>query len=208
MNATDSGAELFDGMASAIDATGLRTIAFTSSLLGEGVSTIAIGAALSLAAMRQEEVLVIDANWIQPSLTSDAGLETAPGLADYFGRKHQLGEVVRKCAPARPAFVPVGDRTAARPTLSSISRLLTHDGASYRTIIVDLPPLLSGEAFVLPWVSVVDQLFLVLREGATPLPAVRQALSKVVGGTTPQIVLNRGFATSADFAPPLRAVRA
>jgi polysaccharide biosynthesis transport protein len=208
MNATDSLAQLFDGMASAIDATGVRTIAFTSTLLGEGVSTIAIGAALSLAALRQEAVLLVDANWIQPSLTIDAGLEAAPGLGDYLGRREPLEAVVRPAAPSRPTFLPIGDRTAARPTLSAISSLVTRDAASYRTVVVDLPPLLAGESFVLPWVSLLDQLFVVLRESATPLPAVRQALAKVVGTTTPQIVLNRGVATSPDIAASFRAVRA
>src|SRR5207237_252926 len=36
----------FDGLASRVDATGFRSVAFTSALAGEGVSTIALGTAL------------------------------------------------------------------------------------------------------------------------------------------------------------------
>ncbi|MGH2490348.1 MAG: hypothetical protein ACRDF9_02465, partial [Candidatus Limnocylindria bacterium] len=79
MTITDQVTRTFDGLASRIDATGLRSVGFTSALLGEGVSTIALGTALALAAQRHDTLLLIDANWIQPSLSADADLESAPG---------------------------------------------------------------------------------------------------------------------------------
>jgi protein-tyrosine kinase len=184
----------FDALASRLDVLGFRSVGFTSALLGEGVSTIALGTSLSLAALRQDTVLLVDANWIQPSLTRDAGLEGAPGLADYLGDKSDLAAAVRPPSEAGVAFLPIGDRTAARPTLRSLSALLAKEVAGYRTVVVDLPPILAGEPFVLPWASLVDRLFLVLREASTPLPAVREALDKIGLGTPPDIVLNRGVA--------------
>ena len=45
MSAGDPITRMFDGLASRIDAAGYRTVGFTSALLGEGVSTIALGTA-------------------------------------------------------------------------------------------------------------------------------------------------------------------
>jgi len=197
----------FDGLASRVDATGFRSVGFTSALQGEGVSTTALGTALSLAALRQEDVLLIDANWIEPSLTRDARAESAAGLADYLANKSDLASVIRPASRSRLAFMPVGDRASARPTLRSLSALLAGDAVADRTIIVDLPPILAGEPFVLPWAALLDQLFVVLREAATPLPVVRQALARIGLATTPQIVLNRTVAPSADIAAAFAAAR-
>jgi Mrp family chromosome partitioning ATPase len=201
---SDAETRTFDGLASRIDAAGIRHLGFTSALLGEGVSTIALGTALSLAAARDDPVLLVDANWLQPSLTLDARLGSAPGLADYLARKADLRHVIRPASAARPAFLPVGDRAAARPTLRTLSQLLSDQVAAYKTVVVDLPPILAGEAFVLPWAALLDQLFVVLREAATPVSVLRRALSKVEPATA-RIVLNRGSEQVAEVDARLGA---
>jgi Mrp family chromosome partitioning ATPase len=194
----------FDGLASRIDATGARRVGFTSTLLGEGVSTIAVGTALALAAMRAERVLLIDANWLQPSLSADAGLERAPGLADHLAGHVRLVDVVRQSARDRLAFVPIGNRTVARPSLRSLAVLLASQVDDYQTVVIDLPPVLAGETYVVPWTSLLDRVFVVLREAATPLSHVRMALEKIDLGT-PQIVLNRTAHAGAELPTRLLA---
>ena len=194
----------FDGIASRIDATGARSVGFTSTLAGEGTSTIALGTALALAELRQEKVLLVDANWIHPSLTSDARRESAPGLADYLARKADLITAVRSAERSRLDFLPVGDRDAARPTLRGLASLLANDVTHFQTVLIDLPPVLTGEMYVLPWATLLDHLFVVLREAATPLPLVRQALGKI-GLATPEIILNRTAAATPELATSLVA---
>jgi Mrp family chromosome partitioning ATPase len=198
--ATDPLTRTFDGLAIRIDAMDVRCVGFTSALLGEGVSTIALGTALSLAALRQDTVLLVDANWIDRSLTCDAGLQSAPGLADYLGRKGALSELIQNDPGSGIAFLPAGDGSSARPTLRTVSSFLATDVASFQTVVVDLPPVLAGELFVLPWATMLDQLFVVLRESATPLPVVREALKKIALVAQPRIVLNRTAAPSPDVA--------
>jgi len=192
----------FDGLASRTDALGARSVGFTGAIHGEGVSTIAIGTALALGALRHEDVLLVDANWVRPSLTADADLESAPGLADYLAKRAALTEVVRPAGSSHLAFLPVGDRAAARPTLRALGAFLANDVAAFQTVLIDLPPVLAGEAFVAPWVTLLDHVFVVLREAATPLPVVRQALDKL-GLATPEIVLNRGPVVSSEIATGL-----
>jgi Mrp family chromosome partitioning ATPase len=197
----------FDGLASRVDATGFRSLGFTSTLAGEGVSTIALGTALSLVELRNEAVLLVDANWIQPSLTEDAHLVSAPGLADCLAGATNVASAIRSGSGSRPAFLPIGDRTAARPTLRSLASLLTGDLAVYATVIVDLPPMLAGESFVRPWAALLDQVLVVLREASTPLPQVREALGKLGNATNAQLVLNRTMPPRGKAAPAFLAVR-
>lgn len=200
-------ARVFDGLASRVDALGFRSVAFTSALRGEGVSTIALGTALSLAELRQEPVLLVDANWLQPSLSADAHRESSPGLADHLAAKSDLAAAIVRPPGARLSFLPIGDRSAARPTLRGLAAFLAVEAAAFRTVVIDLPPVLAGESFVLPWAALVDQLFVVLREAATPLPLVRQALGRIGLSTSARIVLNRANASYGDVSVKLEVVR-
>jgi Mrp family chromosome partitioning ATPase len=191
----------FDEVASRINAMGVRTVAFTSAVAGEGVSTVALGTALALAELRAEAVLLVDANWLRPSLTIDASLESAPGLADHLAQRATLASVVRPSGEARVAFLPIGDRAAAKPTLQAVSSLLATEATSFRTIVVDLSPVLVSEPFVAPWASSLDALFVVVREGLTELPLALQALSAIGRRTAPHIVMNRAIARSPHAAP-------
>jgi len=206
MTTTDP-ARVFDGLASRVDALGFRSVAFTSALLGEGVTTIALGTAMSLAELRQEPVLLVDANWLQPALSADARHESSPGLADHLAAKADLAGAIVPLSPAHLSFLPIGDRAAARPTLRSLAAFLAVEAAAFKTVVIDLPPVLAGESFVLPWAALVDQLFVVLRESATPLPLVRQTLSRIGLSASASIILNRATASYADVPVGLKVAR-
>lgn len=197
----------FDGLASRIDALGARSVGFTSALLGEGVSTVALGTALSLAELRGDEVLLVDGNWLQPSLSEDAGLDAAPGLADRLARSTELDAAIRRTPGSRIAFLPIGDRTSTRPALRALGSFVASETGSFETVVVDLPPILAGEPFVLPWAAVLDQICVVLREEATPLPVLRQALGRLHAVHAPCIVLNRAKPSSVDVPAKLLAAR-
>ena len=207
MSPAGSMTRAFDGLASRIDALGARSIGFTSALLGEGVSTVALGAALSLAELRGSDVLLVDGNWLQPSLSEDAGLQGAPGLADRLGRAAELDATIQRTPGSHVAFLPIGDRTRTRPALRALGSFVANETGSFETVVVDLPPILAGEAFVLPWATVHDQVCVVLREDATPLPLLRQALERLHATNAPCIVLNRTKASAVDVPATLMAAR-
>jgi succinoglycan biosynthesis transport protein ExoP len=197
----------FDGLASRIDALGVRSVGFTSALVGEGVSTVALGAALSLAELRGDDVLLVDGTWLQPSLSEDAGLQSAPGLADRLANAAELDTTIQRTPGSRIAFMPIGDRTRTRPALRALGSFVANETGSFETVVVDLPPILAGESFVLPWAAVLDQICVVLREEATPLPLLRQALGRLHATNAPCIVLNRTKTSSVDVPANLIAVR-
>jgi len=195
----------FDGLATRIDTLGVRSLGFTSALRGEGVSTIALGTALGLCDLRNDAVLLVDANWLEPSLTNDAGLSGEPGLAEHLAHHAKLEPLIRRPQTSRIAFLPIGDRTRARPTLRALGSFLATETASFETVIVDLPPILAGERFVLPWAAVLDEICIVLREEATPLPLVRQAVDTLPVANAPYVILNRAKASSVDVPAKLVA---
>jgi polysaccharide biosynthesis transport protein len=197
----------FEGLANRLAVTGLRSVGFTSALPGEGVSTIALGTALSLASAEEETVLLVDSNWMQPALTEDARMESAAGLASYLTGRVDLSSAVHPTARPFLSFLPVGDRAGARLTVRALAALLAKDALAFDRIVVDLPPVLAGEQFVHPWMSLLDGVFLVVKESATPLPLVRDALDRM-GPATPEIVLNRATRPSLVVARAPLAARA
>ncbi len=191
----------FDEVGRRVDVMGLRRVGFTSAASGEGVSTTALGTARALARVRGEAVLLVDANWLRPSLTADAGLESAPGLADYLARRASLASAVRPAGRGQVAFLPIGDRDAAEPDLPAVSSFLATDAASFQTIVVDLPHVPPGEAFVVPWASSLDGLFAVVRESVTQLALAHDTFSALELPKAPLYVVNRAATRSPDAEP-------
>ena len=171
---------LFDVLATRIRGTKLRTIGFTSTMFGEGASTVALGTCLSLASLERTPVLLVDANWLHPSLTHDA-IRDRPRLV----------------------FLPAGDLSGERPELDALASLLDEALARFGTIVVDLPPALAREPVVLPWAMSLQQLFIVVRSGVTPLALIRQVVEEV-GVTRPQVVLNRMPERTSEWASARR----
>jgi len=202
-----TGLTSFERLARRVEAFGFRTIGFTSTVFGEGASTTALGTASSLAALRNGDVLLVDANWMQPTLTSDAHLASVAGLADYFAKSADLASVTRPTSVPGLDFIPLGDRTAVTQSRHSLVSFLAADAVRYHSVVVDLPPVLEGEPFVLPWAAALKQIFVVLREGATPIALVQKALSRLEIATTPGIILNQTRENRADLAVDLAAAR-
>lgn len=192
---------LFDGLAARVRSAELRTIGFTGAVSGEGASTLALGTAVSLAGLDPGSVLLVDANWLRPSLTSDAGVASGPGLADVLRGDADLGQVVVPTGRPRLSFLAAGAVDGDRPPLGGLPSFLDRALAEFNAIVADLPPALAGESVVVPWAASLQQLFVVVRNGVTPLALVRRAVEEVAL-ERPQVVLNRMPGGSAGTASP------
>lgn len=180
----------FDGIARRVRSADLQTIGFTGAVFGEGASTLALGTSLALAALQDGPVVLIDANWKRPSLTSDAGASSAPGLAEVLGGSAALDEVLRPTGRARLSFLPAGKPDAQRPSVDALVSLLERVLERHSLVVADLPPALEKEPLVHEWASALEQLFIVVRSGVTPLALVRRAVDDTAL-EKPQLVLNR-----------------
>ena len=186
---------LFDSLATQIRAAELRSVGFAGAVFGDGASTLALGTSLSLAALGAGRVLLVDANSIRPSLTSDAGVASRPGLAEVLRGDADLGRVVVSTGRPHLAFLGAGAVHGERAPIGALTLFLEHAQSHFDTVVADLPPALASESVVMPWAASLQQLFVVVRSGVTPLAVVRRAVDEVALDRA-QVILNRTSARS------------
>lgn len=175
-----------------VDPSLRRTLAVTSAIRREGVSTVALGTALSFAAFDSTaSVLLIDANWIHASITEAAGRTTARGLADCLRDGHPLDRAVHATQRRGLYLLPAGESADETPPLGRLAAILETARRDFARIVVDLPPLMVVPSLVTPWADLADQTYLVVRRGATPVTLIRKAIAQLSSDRPPQIILNR-----------------
>ena len=172
-----------------------RTILVCSARPEDGKTFCAVNLALSLAAERDTEVLLVDADVAKPDVLNQLGIETSPGLLDALADSHIDVEtlVVRTDVP-HLSVLPAGTRTAmdtellaSARTRSVLARLLAANPR--RVIIFDSPPALAASpASVLA--MLVGQVMLVVRADRTPEAEVIEAADLLDGCEHIQLVLN------------------
>jgi Mrp family chromosome partitioning ATPase len=184
---------IFDGLAARAHAGNAqaRSFAITSTLHGEGSTTVALGMALSLAGYDQSAVLLVDANWLRPALSEEARRPEAAGLAEYLRGELTLSAAVFEAARPGLWLLPAGQLGTGLPPLGRLSTFLDEAAKRFGKIVVDLPPVLVAPGLVVPWTGVVDQSYLVMRHAVTPVHLIRRALVELGTDRAPQLVLNR-----------------
>ncbi len=184
---------------SAIEASAVpdkaRTILVCSARPNDGKTFCAINLALSIAAERDTEVLLVDADVAKPDVLRQLGLDDGPGLLDALADTSIDVEtlVIRTDVP-HLSILPAGDRTtmdtellASARTRAVLARLLAADPR--RIVIFDSPPALAASpAGVLA--MLVGQVMLVVRADHTPESEVRAAVNRLDSCEHIQLVLN------------------
>jgi len=181
------------------------TLAVTSSVSGEGVSTVSLGLALSLATSTTRKVALVDANLRNPALHSMLGLPVQPGLRETVeGNEHfewqtdpsevfgSLGLAALQSEVPNLWLVPSGE------PMSHPAQLTTSEGARsaivglkarFGYVVIDCPPVLSAvDASSL--CRLADGVVLVVRAGLTPRDDIMRARELLVGVPILGVVLN------------------
>ncbi len=178
-------------------------LAVTSAFSGEGVTTVAAGIALALAANTPKRVVIVDANLRQPALDQVMSVSAEPGLHELVAayrhpRRQGSDESQAYGIGAHPTslsnlwVIPAGSRT------SNPAQVLTSDAAKaqlellrsrFGYIILDCPPALSSaEAATL--CRIADGTALVVRAGITPREDVKRAQEVLQGAPVLGVILN------------------
>lgn len=184
------------------DAAKARTALVCSARPGDGKTFCAINLALSVAAERDTDVLLVDADFAKPDVCRRLGLpEDARGLLDALDDAglDPEGLVVRTDVPGL-SVLPAGTRTtadtellASARTRAVVARLLEADDK--RVILFDSPPALAASpASVLA--TLVGQVLLVVRADRTAEGEVRDAVGLLDGCERVELLLN-----AVSFAP-------
>jgi protein-tyrosine kinase len=173
-----------------------NVLGITSPKDGEGKTLTSINLAIALAAEPTLTVLLVDADLRAPHLHEEFGLESKEGLTEFLLDGRSIEDMLVCPGLGRLIVLPGGrgtDQSAevlTSPRMSALGKELKHRYAS-RVVIFDLPPVL-GQADVLAFTPQLDALLLVVEEGKTTEPELRQAM-QILKGSVPVLgtVLNK-----------------
>jgi capsular exopolysaccharide synthesis family protein len=160
-----------------------KTLVVTSSVPGEGKSTVAIN--LALAHAQTKRVLLIDADMRRPSIAKVLGLDnTHPGLSMLALGMEKLENCVYKIEGSTLDVLTAGSIPPNPLELLLSERfqeLLAGMSEKYDTIIIDSPPVqLVSDAVVLA--SMATGVVFVLKADATPFQLARLAIRNLQRG--------------------------
>ncbi len=161
----------------------------------EGKTFCALNLALSIAAEKDNEVLLVDADFAKPSILSSLGLEGNKGFMDALADPEVAVEdcIIHTDIPGF-TVLPAGDQTnndteyLASARTEQVLNQLTQNNPT-RIVIFDSPPALSASpASVLA--SYVGQVLMVVKADETTETALRDALSLMAACEHIQLLLN------------------
>jgi len=171
-----------------------KIIVVTSSVPGEGKTTIASNLALALGQM--EKVLLIDADMRRPSIAKEYGMDKGtPGLSELVARTSEAKESIHAFKELGIDVLPAGAVPPNPLDLLSSERfgmILKKLSETYDRIIIDSAPTQAvSDSLVLSQNA--DALVFVVRSDSTPTQVAKNALDRLYGANAPVIgvVLNR-----------------
>ncbi|MDQ3266333.1 MAG: CpsD/CapB family tyrosine-protein kinase [Myxococcota bacterium] len=172
---------------------GMKTIAITSSMPGEGKTLTSVNLALTAArANLDRRILLIDADLRRGQVAQALGIRSKPGLTELLAGEVEVRDVVRRFQSTRLAVIPAGE-TPEDPTqvLASarMKQFLARVRESFDEVYIDLPPTLpfADAAIASP---LVDGVLMVVRANVTPMRMVNQAIDQLNGAPVVGCVLN------------------
>ena len=171
-------------------------ILVTSSVPGEGKSFTAINLAISIAAERDKQVLLIDADVAKPSVSRILGIRKGPGLIEYLeGSGVKFSDIILRTEIDGLRIVPAGKthqfstELLASNRMSDLSKELSERYAD-RIVIFDSPPLLAAtQAEVLS--QLVGQVVLVIEAEKTAQNIVMESVKKLESCDVVLALLNK-----------------
>ncbi|MFC3174667.1 capsular biosynthesis protein [Novosphingobium bradum] len=178
-----------------------QRVLICSPLPGEGKTWTATNLALAIAAEKESEVVLVDADFAKPSVLSALGLPGGPGLMDALSDPAiDVADCVLGTDIAGLWVLPAGNATtsdteylASSRTRAVLDRLT--EGAPHRMIIFDSPPALAASPAA-ELAKYVGQALVVARADATGQSALEDAIALLAGCPNIQLLLN-----AVQFSP-------
>jgi capsular exopolysaccharide synthesis family protein len=125
--------------------TDLKSIAFTSSLPGEGKTLTTMNLGLCYAQLPQQRVLVIDGDLRTSGLTGLLDHPSSPGLAEVLAGEVTADETIVATNQKNLYVLPAGTVSSSPPELftgTHWQEFLSHCREIFTVILIDTPPLL------------------------------------------------------------------
>jgi succinoglycan biosynthesis transport protein ExoP len=157
-----------------------KTILFTSSVSGEGKSTVAVSLACMLA-LAGRRVVIVDADLRHPNVHRMMRLQRSPGLAEVIAGEKELEDVLQ-VESASGAYILVAGASGSSPgdILESpkLRQILLALSLDFDAVIIDSPPILAvHDACIVA--QHVDATIMVVRWGKTKIATFVTALQRM-----------------------------
>jgi len=175
----------------------LKFVQITSAVSGEGKTLVSANLALTLA-LKNSKVLLVEGDLRRPHLPGVLGLSQVPGIADWWsGARPDINSLLYQLQEMPLWLLLAGGahRNPAKILASPrFAKVFAQFSRQFDWIIVDSPELLD----VSSWSKLTDGTLLVVREGVTPMKALRNALVSVESAKLIGVVCND--TTEAELA--------
>ena len=177
------GAEKFRALVTRLDdiaqQRALKSFQVTSSVIHEGKTLVAGNVAVTLAKYCGSKTLLIEGDLHRPSLSTLLGLDELRGLSHWWaGREPELTHVIHKFKGMPLWFLSAGkicDRPSDILRSPRFGKAFAQLAGQFDWIVVDSTPMLPIVDVNL-WSKLVDGTLLVVREGHTPVKALKNGL--------------------------------
>lgn len=173
----------------------IKTIAVSSSVHGEGCSTVAVNLAITLAKKGVSNILLIDGNLRKPSLHEFFRLEKEKGLTEVIREEIDLAEVLKESPVSNLLLMTSGDIEIDPNQIFSSRRFqefVTTIGNQFELVLFDSPPinLYPDSAILSP---LLDNVLMVIQAERVIYEKIQKAKEKIEssGGRILGAVLNR-----------------
>ncbi|GAA3692967.1 polysaccharide biosynthesis tyrosine autokinase [Arthrobacter ginkgonis] len=157
-----------------------RVIAVTSSVPGEGKSSVTSNLAVAIAATGRRTVL-IDGDLRRPVLTELFGLPSGAGLTDVLSGGADIDDVLQPYGPVPDLFLLGAGRIPPNPSEllgSKAMRSLLADLSRDAVVLIDAPPLLPvTDAAILAKIG--DGALVAIKAGSTTVDELGRALDNL-----------------------------
>lgn len=177
----------------------MRLLGITSSIAGEGKTTICGQLGRSLASTGRKKVLLVDMDVRKADLTQGMGARRSPGLTEYLLGGVTLQQIVYATQVPNLFLITSGMEVNSPADLlagDKMKSFLQEIRGSYGMILLDTPPVLPVADT--PTIrDLTDGFFFVYRTGFTPYTMLRQALEELGEKNVLGAVLN-GVEVASD----------
>jgi protein-tyrosine kinase len=205
---TDRRSRTFDMLRTQVlqsmDVKGWRTLAVTSPTPGCGKTTTALNLALSIARLPEKSVLLVDLDFRKPQVAACLGLKCDDGVLSVLEGRTALSDAIIpvRLSNLRFMVLPTATTIASSELISSraMAAMLGVIRSEYRaeTIILDLPPILSGDD-VIAILPQIDCVLLVAAVGTTTVLQITECSKHLQSAEVVRMVLNKVPETSANY---------
>ena len=193
------GAEKFRALVARLqnlrEKTELRSLQVTSAVINEGKSLVSANLALTLVKHFGYKVLLVEGDLHRPTLTTLLGLSGLTGINEWWLSREDDQEVyqsIYKLGDMDLWFLSAGSRCDQPANILQSARfaeMFIHQVAAFDWVVVDSAPM-SPTVDANLWSRLVDGTLLVVREGVTPLKALKSGVKGLDNPKWLGVVLN------------------